>query len=305
MYRKAESVRPDLTPDKLYALYKHEHDQDTRITPQIHAGRLGMPYGIYMGRFWLGEQGAAAGKIQAWELGSPLELEGDYLCIGDVHCPFQSTEWIGLACAIGKKHLKRPRKLIIGGDFFDFDIFSTFAALVRSPGWHEEKTAARAVMADFSRVFDEVVMLTGNHERRLTRSTDGELNAQDIADLLSVNIQKVRMSDFAYCHLKSGGADWHISHVKNYGINQLIVLNELANKWQQNILGFHQHHLSLGWDRYKRYLLVEGGTLVRQKGMAYKELEDGKGPEFANGFALIRGGYVDLFGEHTNFERWL
>lgn len=266
-----------------------------------------MPYGVYMGRFWQGKEKFESAKIKPYSLGHPLELQGDFVIIGDIHVPFTDYDWVGLVCAIGKRHLSKPRQLLICGDFFSFDIFSSYAKVIAMPSWKDEKAAAQSVMRDFVRVFDKIYILMGNHERRLGRATEGELNEGDIADFLGINVRQVEMSRFGYCTITSGSQTWRATHSKSYRVNQLSAASDLANKWGCNIIANHSHHLAQGWDKYKRFVVVDNGCLVNPDALAYVSLDDTTAAGMAQGFTMLRRGVAYVFGREpfTDWGTWL
>jgi Icc-related predicted phosphoesterase len=297
--------QPELTGDRLLkrvaSIRKHYKSYDDY---QL-AAALGLPLEIYTGRVTQAESEHRE-KMRDWSLGTPMYLTGSAIVLGDVHCPFTDWTYSHLVTKIAK-HLPEPRQLVIAGDLFNLDIFSDYAKLVSGPGWHEEKEAARAIVQEWVSEFDHVYFLAGNHDRRVSRRTDGELDIRDLVDFLSVSAAKFTPSLFGYCALESNGTIWRITHAKQYSVNRLTVAGELALKFQSNVITFHEHHQAIGWDRFGRYCIINGGSLVRQDEMAYAVLDDTKYPNWNTGFVMIRDGYPTLFGKPpiTRWEDWL
>lgn len=270
------------------------------------AAALGLPLEIYTGRLaWAQSQHSE--KMKTWELGTPIHITGNALIVGDIHVPFTDWTYAHLVSRIGEKHLQSPRQLIIAGDFFNLDIFSDYVRLVSGPGWHDEKKAAVAIAQEWAGVFDKIYLLTGNHDRRVSRRTDGEMNIADLADFLSVPMDKLTPSVFGYAILESGDTIWRVTHSKEYSINRLTVVGELALKYQSNIISWHEHHQAIGWDRFGRYCIINGGSLCKQDTMAYAVIDDTKRPVWNTGFVMVRGGCPTLFGKPpvTRWEDWL
>jgi predicted phosphodiesterase len=270
------------------------------------AAALGLPIEIYTGRYaWAMSQHRE--KMKTWGLGTPIYVTGNAIVVGDVHVPFTDYEYTHLVSKISVKHLESPRQLIIAGDFFNLDLFSDYARLVNGPGWREEKQAAIAVAQEWAGAFDKIFLLTGNHDRRVSRRTEGEMDIMDLAEFLSIPITKLTPSIFGYCTLESNGVSWRITHAREYSINRLTVAGELALKYQTNIVSWHEHHQAIGWDRFGRYCVVNGGSLCKQDSMAYAVIDDSKRPNFNTGFVMIKDGCPTLFGRPpiTNWENWL
>jgi len=299
--------KPELVGDALLKLIASVRKKYGSYDDYQMAAAVGLPLEIYKGRLsWAQSQHTK--DLPIYSLGTPIAIEGDCMNIGDAHNPFASEEWIHLVALIAQKHLKPPRILNVMGDWMNFDIFSSFAKLIPGPGWAEEKRAASKNMQEYAETFDTINFFMGNHERRLSRATEGELNENDLADLLSINITKLRVSRFGYCTVHSGGKTWRVSHPKEYSAaNQLGKADLLAQKFQTHVITFHQHYLSLGQDKWNRYTICNGGCLVNQNSLAYKTLDDDTRPEFVNGFTMLRNGTPYLFGKEpiTDWSNWL
>jgi len=298
--------KPELVGDVLLKSVKNFRNHHPGYDDYQMAAAVGLPLDIYVGRLaWANSQ--HRDKMRTWSLGTPLTITGDAMIVGDVHCPYTDWEYASLVTKIAEKHLQPPRQLIIAGDYFNLDIFSDYAKLVAGPNWHDEKTAAVALMQEWAAIFDRVFLLSGNHDRRVSRRTDGEMDITDLADFLSVNTEKLTPSILGYAMLESNGISWRVTHAKEYSINRLTVAGELALKFQSHVIAFHEHHQAIGWDRFGRYCIVNGGSLVRQQDMAYCSLDDTKRPVWNTGFVMVREGVPTLFGKSpiTRWEDWL
>lgn len=277
--------------------------QDPTYTQEQHAINLGMPIDVYKARI------ARALKIREaqphFSLGKPLELQGDWIIIGDVHVPFTDLDWLDLVAQIGKKHLEKP-KLLIAGDLLNMDAFSKWPHLVSIPTWQQERDMARAMFEMYWEVFSEIVIIMGNHERRAQKFTAGAFDEIDIFSLLTTN-DKLITSNYGYCLIDTPTGIWRVTHPANYGINQLTVMDTLAQKYGQNVIGFHEHHLSIGWDRYGRHVIVNGGCLVDPCKLAYVALDDNRAAAMKQGFVMLRNGTPYIFGSSpiTDWSKWL
>jgi predicted phosphodiesterase len=298
--------KPDLVGDELLRQVEITRGYDSKYDDYQLAAALGLPLEIYQGRMaWA--QSKHTKDLKPWSLGTPLSISGDAMVVGDIHCPYTDWEFTSLVGAIAKKHLKKPRLLVVAGDWFNLDIFSDYATLVAGPGWKEEKRAAQKLAQEWAEVFDKIYFMAGNHDRRVSRKTDGEMDIHDLAELLSINTRKIEASIFGHGSLESAGIAWRITHARQYSINRLTIASELATKFQSNIISFHEHHLAQGWDRYHRYVIVNGGSLVLQSSLPYTSLDDNKMPNFCTGFVMVKHGVPYLFGRtpFTDWERWL
>lgn len=263
------------------------------LTHEQHATMMGMTYSVYMAR--LNEY------RPVFSLGQPLKLSGDWMISGDWHVPFTDFVWVERLLTVARR--EEIKNLLIAGDFLNMDTFSQYPHITdKIPGWSEERDMARALFAEFRGVFEQIVVLMGNHERRAQKFTLGAFDDLDVFALITTT-DKLTTSPFGYCTV----GDWRVTHPKNYGINQLTVLDQLAWKFRQNIIGFHEHHLSMGWDRYGHYVIVNGGCLVDPERLAYVTMDDNKAAAMKNGFVALKNNTPNLYGSEpmTDWSKWI
>lgn len=235
----------------------------------------------------------------------PFELTGDFMIVGDVHVPSTDYRLAQMVSAIGKKHLNHPR-LIIGGDFFNMEAFSSYPALVASYSWREERKAGEVLMHEWLETFEEIYIIMGNHDRRIQKWSQGALEETDIFGMVVQN-PKVNVSNLGYLTVNTPGTPWRVTHAKNYSVNQLTVADQLAQKYQMNIIQFHEHHLGIGYDRFGRYIVINGGGLFDAAQLVYATIDDSKSPGMKPGFVMLREGCPYLFGNppFTDWGRWI
>jgi len=250
---------------------------------------------------------SSADLFERWNLPASWRLDGDWMIVGDIHIPFTDYEFSSRVGLVAKKWLPSPRRLLIGGDFFSMDNFSSYIQLAKTPTWQEEKACAKALLDEWLHTFAEIRMILGNHDRRLQKWTMGALNEDDLLALIVSNPERVQMSGFGYCTIDTCAGAWRVTHPRNYSINQLAVAEQLALKHDENIISFHEHHLGMGWDRYGRHVIVNGGCLVDPDKLAYVKLEDSKSDAMMRGFLMLRDGTPYIYGDPpmTDWSKWL
>ena len=234
-------------------------------------------------------------ELEIPELRRPWQLEGDWLICGDVHLPFTDWEWAARVSRIGRK-MRRPRRLLIAGDLLDMTNFSVYQHIVEPPTWAQEKASAKALLAEWLGVFQEIKILSGNHERRLVRFTASAFDETDWLGLLTDN-ERVQSSARGWCTINTASGCWRVTHPRNYSINQLTVADQLALKHNCHVISAHEHHLSLGLDRYGTHVIVNLGCLVDPAKLAYVSMDDSKAAAMKRGFVTLVGGVVTLFGD--------
>jgi predicted phosphodiesterase len=243
-------------------------------------------------------------EFDVLHFGTPLELSGDFIIVGDVHVP--ATDW-QFSRLVGKVADKTNiRRLIIAGDFFNFDFASYYKVAAPPATWHQERDAGRILIHDWLETFTEIYVLQGNHDRRMTNWTAAELDEADAWGMINTS-SKIKVTKYSWCQVNSAGVPWRVTHPKSYGRNQLTVASDLANKHACNVIGWHEHHAGIGWDVYGRYVVVNGGSLVDVNKLAYAHLDDSRIAGMKQGFVVLKGGCAKVLSRYpfTEWDEWL
>jgi hypothetical protein len=239
------------------------------------------------------------------DLGKPWELEGDWIIAGDIHCNTVNTDFMRRPLEIATRYLKKPRRFMIAGDFLNQDAWSGYENVYPLPSFSKELQSARQFLDMYLKVFDEIWMFVGNHDLRITRKSGTAIQPEDMMRMISHDT-RVKVSHWGHALLNTARGVYRISHGSEYSIQQLNVADQMAQKYGQHIVLWHEHHTALGMDRFKRHVILNGGGLFDQSSMAYTQIEDNKRPNMANGFVMIRNGYPYLFSDHfTDWQFWL
>lgn len=285
------------------------------LTQTEFAISVGMTPTCFVNRYYQAKALIKAGIIQAPShfqvktFDECFRLSGNWMIVGDAHVPYTDWEFASLVSLIAKKHLKKPRKLLIAGDFFSFDQFSTYAQVVQHPSWEQERESAKSLLNMWFDTFSEIRGLMGNHDRRLQKFVLGAFDGEDIISMIYSNPEKLKWSNYGYCIIDTPTGEWRVTHPKNYSINQLTVAEQLAFKNQQNIISHHEHHAAMGFDRYGKFVLVNNGCLLEQNKLVYASLDDSKGDAMMKAFCMLKDGYPYLFCDNglpwTDWSKWL
>jgi len=245
-------------------------------------------------------------RLYGHDLGKAWRLDGDFVIVGDVHVSTTNWDFAQRPLQIAMKYLEKPRRLIIAGDMLNADAFSKYDSAIPLPSFGDELKAARHFITKYLEVFDEIYLFLGNHDRRVQLRMNSAIAPEDMLRLISHDT-RVKISHWGHCVIDTPKGAWRCLHGSEYSVNQLVVADQLAQKYGMNIIGHHQHHFSIGWSRFKQYVIVDNGGLFDQNSMAYTVLDDNKKPRMANGFTLLMNGTPYLFGTEpfTDYEYWL
>ena len=228
----------------------------------------------------------------------PPKLDGywkldyrDCIITSDWHLPYLDETLFDKLLEIRKK--TKLSTLIIGGDFIDLPMFSTFADAYEHKGqFRGDKDTVRRVLETLVKNFDEIYITVGNHCLRWVKFLQYEVDMKDLYDMIFVN-RKIKVSDYAM--MKIG--NWRITHPKNYSIFFGKVGRDLAEKFHENICYAHGHQMGITFDRSGDYIVVATGGLVDQARVDYSSYLDTTHPKWQTGFVVLKGGAPYLVGK--------
>jgi len=264
----------------------------------------------------LAEERAKNAKLQAAlddyenplkQVGEAWKFDGDWIIVGDVHLNTMNRAWASQPPAIAARWLTGKRRLLLSGDFLNMDAFSNYESDVSSHTFRSELAAGRDFLKTYLDTFDDIYILMGNHDRRPGKRTKGTIKAEMGYQMIAPYSDRVHVSSWGWATIQASTGTWRVTHGSNYSVNTLAVASNLAQKFQQHIIGHHQHHLAIGFDRYKRYLIIDNGGLFLEDHLLYTRLDDNTMPRMVNGFTMLKGGYPTVFGPppFTDWRQWL
>lgn len=289
------------------ALYKAYQASGLEVAREFWRQNLQdvMTYDALHGKLWrYGMRIKERPELFQHVIGDSIKLSGDWMVLGDVQLPTTDYDFAALPAAIARRYLKHPRKLLIVGDLVNMDCFSDYENEIGLPGFRQEVEAARVLLLEWYRVFDRIVYLPGNHERRFSKKSHGALLMQDLAMLID---SRMETSNLDHAIISTDQGEWFAGHGSDYSINQLTVADALASKYRRHVISFHEHHAALGWEKFGHNVIVNGGGLFNMWYMAYVRLNTSKKPTMKNGFVMLKNGFPYLFGKEplTNWDDWL
>jgi hypothetical protein len=238
-------------------------------------------------------------------LDNVFEIEGDAVIAGDIHNDTVHKEFKHRPLDIGREYLEKPRRFIAAGDFLSLEAFSGYEPTYPTPAFWREVRSATAFLELYLKTYDEIFILPGNHDLRATKKSHAALLMEHLVKIISHD-PRIKVSNIGHMLLNTHKGTYRVTHGSEYSVNQLVVADQLAQKYRQHIIGWHQHHAALGMDRFKRQIIVDGGGLFDASAIPYLMVEDNKKPNMVNGFVMIKNGYPYLFNDHfTDWNFWL
>ena len=136
---------------------------------------------------------------------------GDYMISCDYHAPYHSEVYVNRLLKVA--HRAKIRKHVIIGDLFDMDFakkWPTDEPITLDKEWPQAQ-----VVIDALCYFDENYLVQGNHESRVSRLTDGKIQAKHLFALLGGDEWKEKFRYTEYDKIRIGD-DWLLVHPQSY-----------------------------------------------------------------------------------------
>jgi hypothetical protein len=240
------------------------------------------------------------------DLGKPWRVSGDLIVCGDIHLNTTRKGFMQRPLQIAERLLTGSKRLMISGDLLNADAWSDYPTIVPLPSFGKELRAARYFFDMYLEVFDEIWVTQGNHDRRVQKNSKNAISPEDLMRMISHD-PRIKVSQWGHAVIDTPTGEWRATHGSEFSVNTLVVADQLAQKYKQHIISHHQHHCSIGWDRYKRHVIIDNGGLFDEDSLAYVLLDDNKRPRMANGFTALVNGTPYLFGTSpfTDWSYWV
>lgn len=231
----------------------------------------------------------------------PVIKSDGVLVLSDVEAPFHDAEWCSDVVLLAKEW--GIENVLLSGDFLHFSSLSKFTKPMMSTAGNGYDFAEDAMVevsdeveaaAGFSDVllrnFERIVMILGNHEKRLTKRLAVATRVNILRQLLGYRFEK-RFEIYPYyqCVVESSTGTWRISHPKNYSVVPVRVATRLADKYRCNYVAGHGHDWGEATS-VSGYYAAACGCCVDPERLAYTMLQDNLGPMMQQGAFILRGG---------------
>lgn len=236
-------------------------------------------------------------------------LEGDWIIASDFHVPFHDCDFILTMLHFAKD--KGIRKLLIGGDFMNCDDYSSFFSMVNPIPWSDEKDIARDLLIDLANHFDEIKVLTGNHELRFLRKLErGDINDLwgSVTYVLRDNIKdKIQFSMYPYCQING---NIQCEHGKYRQIPLSLGRARHANT-HMNMVIFHGHQTGFCYAPNGKHKLFDCGLMADPLKFDYKQINPTTHFEWSQSFLWLEDGRMrhylkdeyDLYDPRKDWEK--
>jgi len=242
----------------------------------------------------------------AKKLTNYFKLKGDYIVTSDWHLPLIDADIAFKMILIAKKF--NIKKLAIVGDLVDFEVISRFDHKNRAAALEKDFKAAGKLLDILFKWFDRIDWSFGNHDERLSKLFDFQLEPSRFGRLITEQVgKKLFISSHPYMILENKGK-WRLTHPKNFSIITARVPARLAEKYRCSVLGAHGHHLGFCFDSSGKDIAADLGCLTDYEKTHYIMFSDTTHPRWNKGFAMVRNGCYYQFSANpkaTDWDFWL
>jgi hypothetical protein len=229
------------------------------------------------------------------------KLSGDFVLTSDWHVPYHDADICNKMIAMAHKF--DLNRLIIAGDFFNQDAFSHYLSM-DAIDFGEEKAIATDIMEKLCLSFDEIYILTGNHDIRLLKMLSFKLRIEDVWKMVTTEIgRQIKISEYPYLKIND---KWHITHPKNFSVMPTSVARRMNHKYQQSVGVAHGHQMGITYSPSGKEVLFDTGGMFDQEKIEYSRMNDTTHSEWQTGFNIIKNDYLYQFPKnHTDWDFWL
>lgn len=235
-----------------------------------------------------------------------FELEGDMIVSSDWHLPLIDVDMVMKLILVAKRF--GIKKMALVGDFINFETIAHWDQENMDVNLRLELESAEEMLNILFDWFDEVYWCFGNHDDRLTRLFNFQLQPTEFGKLITDQInKKLFISSHPYMMLNNG-SPWRLTHPKNFSVMTNRVPTKLSEKYRCNVLGAHGHHQGISFDTSGRDLCGDLGCLTDYEKTHYVMFKDTTHPIWNMGFGMIRNGTYYMFSANhkaTDWDFWL
>lgn len=229
----------------------------------------------------------------------------------DHHFPF-SDHWL-LERAVATAKYLGIEDLWWLGDALDMKSITTFSSLYSSNvNLHREEQAAMDYLTYFVDnvpTLKRIFYTPGNHEHRLMRGSDGQIDFVRYVKSWMFENPKLRemvtISPYDRAFVNMSGEEWLFSHPDGASdVYKTRVGEKLVDKYRKNVVVPHFHKNAMQRDRYGHNKIVVVGGLHDPDTHAWINMRTNTHPIHEKGFATIVDRDVNLWTEDEFFTKW-
>lgn len=230
----------------------------------------------------------------------PLQRYGDCMVTSDYHVPLHDPGLINKM--INTADENGIKQLIIAGDLFHMEAFSSFLPQQPEASWPIERKEANRVVKTLLNHFEEIDITWGNHDFRLVKAVGYKHSFEAclqwaLSELTDDEWKRVRISDLDYMEYfpltSSSGRKYRVCHPRSFSSVPLTVPKKLQPKYSCSVMTAHSHHLAMGFAANGYDHIIElGGFYDKQKTEYIQKTTSNH--EWVQGYVMFKDGVPSL-----------
>lgn len=230
---------------------------------------------------------------------APLIAEGDAIVTCDLHIPLHDPVLLNTMINCARKN--KIKKLLIGGDYWNMETFSSYLPYQPEAALDVERHDGNLIMKTLLKTFDQVDFIWGNHDHRLSRKLGFKKSFEEcmrwmLSELTEDEFAKIRFSELDHMYYYPEGDEgrkFRLCHPQNFSSVPLTVGRKLAQKYQCSIITAHSHHCAMGVAADGVNLCIEGGGFFDKHRTEYIQRTTSH-HEWVQGFTMFKDGLPTL-----------
>lgn len=228
----------------------------------------------------------------------PPKFPSDCLILCDSHIPYHDAKFINKVLVLAQ-NWKLPN-LLLAGDVMDMAALSFFSHKPTET-LSKELDAAESFFKIAGEIFENILMLMGNHERRFLHYLKEQLGMKYLMRLLDEH--KAVVSEYSYAFVE----DWLVGHPRNASVIPGRVPVFLSRKYpRHNVASGHGHLAGMAYCEDGERLAIDIGCSVDPKRLDWISENLGTRPSLAQGALILkkteRGTFPWWVHPKTDFE---
>lgn len=190
-------------------------------------------------------------------------------------------------------------RLVVAGDWFNFDALSQYDPKQSSAGLEREYYEGNSVMRVLLETFNEIVFTWGNHDARMHKALGYKMRFAEAMRMVfgilgDEALDHIQFTNLDHMILKSGGEEFYIAHPANYNATPLASARKIANKVNMNVITAHSHHAAIGFAEDGHKIVAEAGGLFDKTKTEYLKRTT-TFPTWTQGFLWVDDGTPHLW----------
>lgn len=234
---------------------------------------------------------------------TPMEITGDAFVTSDWHVPLHDPALVNKM--FNRAALFTPKNLLINGDFWHMETFSSFIPNQPEAALPVERMHGNLAIKNALQYFEHIYLCCGNHDFRLVKKLGFKKSFEEAMDWMFFALtdderSRLHVSSLDYMHYYPGdGRKYRVCHPRSFSVHPLTVPRALAVKYGCSVITGHSHHLAMGFAQDGHNLIMDSGGFYAKDRTEYIQAST-RNHEWVQGWIEFYQGTPDLRSPNLN-----